>query len=187
MNSAEVLKTVLKALGFGALALIAAFVFAIYAPRTFWRNSEVTATSEVQGGLSVRLTHPRVVKGRGDRMTMTVFNHTSKPVTLTEPFSCFSTNYLPRFYSRQGELREAVGTVACPTMALPPLTLPANGSATAKVALHIGGVPPGSYKVVYDFSLIRHADGPDAQTASYVQVPLTLTTEMQVVPWWRLF
>ncbi|WP_261664191.1 hypothetical protein [Deinococcus sp. Marseille-Q6407] len=187
MKSAEVLKTVLKVLGLGVLALVACVVFFIYAPQIFWGNSQVTATSQERGGLSVRLTHPRVVKGRGDRMTMTVVNHTSGPVTLTEPFSCFSTDYTPKFYDQQGKLHRADSTVTCLTVALPPITLPANGSETAQVSLNVGGVPPGKYKVVYDFSLIRRNSDPDAQNVAFTQVRLPQTTEMQVVPWWRLF
>ena len=56
MKSADWPPTLLKAFGLSVLALIAYVAFFLYAADHFWGNSEITVTSEQQGGLSVSLT-----------------------------------------------------------------------------------------------------------------------------------
>ena len=97
------------------LVLSACTAFYFYASSHSWGNSEMTVTSEQRDGLSVSLVHPAVVKGRGEKVTATVFNHTSDPITIMEPrFFC---GRLPDFYDSRGNQREAVSTVSCATIA----------------------------------------------------------------------
>lgn len=147
MNSANWPLTLLKALGLSVLALVAHVAFYIYAADHFWGNSEITVTSQQQGGLSVSLTHPTVVKGRGSPMTMTVSNHTSEPVTVAEPFFCFFGS--PSFIDSRGQIQQTTDVLTCPTIGMPPITIPARSSKSGEVWLSTEGLPADTYKVTY--------------------------------------
>ncbi|MFC6591419.1 hypothetical protein ACFP81_04935 [Deinococcus lacus] len=185
MKFADGLRVALKVLGFGVLAVVACLAFAIYAADTFWGNSEVTAASQERGGLSVRLTHPRVVKGRGDRMTMTVVNHTSQPVTVMEPFHYFDGS--PVFTDARGERQKTAGNQTYTMIGVGPIVVPAGGSESGDVELYTEGLPASTYTVIYDLSLRRVEGDAAGPQETYSEVPLQLTTQVQVVPWWRLF
>ena len=186
MNSADWPLTLLKALGLGVLAFIVYVAFFLYATETFWRNSEVTVTSEQQDGISVSLTHPTVVKGGGSSMTMTMFNHTSEPVTVAEPFFCFFGT--PSFVNSRGQVQQTTDILTCPTIGMPPITIPARSSESGEVWLYMKGLPADTYKVTYDISLNRLI-GWNSAGASYSssEVTLTVRTQVRVVPWWQLF
>ncbi|GHG03370.1 hypothetical protein GCM10017783_14780 [Deinococcus piscis] len=167
------------------LVLFGCGAFYFYASSHFWGNSEVTITSEQRDGLSVSLIYPAVVKGRGEKVTATVFNHTSDLITIMEPrFFC---GRLPDFYDRSGRQREAVSTVSCATIASVPVALPAHGSKVMETGLYFEGLPADTYKAVYDVSLTRVKGEANGADAIHDQVPLKVTTQMRVVPWWRLF
>lgn len=187
MKSADWLGRLLKALGLSALALVAYVAFFLYAAGTFWSNSEVTVTSEQQDGLSVSLTHPAVVKGRGNAMTMTVFNHTSEPVTVAEPFNCFLVENQPSFVDSRGQVQRTAGDMACTMIALAPITIPAGGSESGEVWLSTEGLPADSYKVTYNILLRRIVGKELTDNTSYQQIALNVMTQVRVVPWWWLF
>lgn len=169
------------------LALVAYVAFFLYAAGTFWGNSQVTVTSEQRDGLSVSLTHPAVVKSGGNPMnpmTMTVFNHTAQAVTLAEPFLCFFGN--PEFIDSSGQQQQTADNLACPTIGMPPITVPAGDSKSGKVWLYTEGLPADTYKVTYEVLLSRLADW-ESPSARSSKVSLNVSTGVRVVPWWRLF
>lgn len=187
MKSANWLGHLLKVLGLSVLALVAYVAFYIYAANHFWGNSEITVTSEQQGGLSVSLTHPAVVKSGGNPMnpmTMTVFNHTSEPVTVAEPFLCFFGN--PEFIDSHGQQQQTADNLTCPMIGMPPITIPARSSKSGKVWLYTEGLPADTYKVTYEVPLSRLADW-ESPSARSSEVTLNVSTGVRVVPWWRLF